>query len=264
MKVIKIQQNSEEWFEYRRGKSGGSGVKDLWTPGLPTKEKIIQFLEKDGQKLTPADKSSRVGELAAMLEPEEIAELKLESDPKRGYYELIAEGVARDLTPNDYVDKLNGKPFSMMERGHILEPEAKEAYERLSGKKLDAESVVWQSDYNPDIFVSPDGAITDPDGKVYEAVEVKCLSSWEIVKAYLTNQYPQEYKPQVIKYFSVNEDLKVLHFLLYTDLIPGLELQVFDIKREDVEDQIADLKAFETAIMKRVAANIEKIRELGF
>ena len=52
--------------------------------------------------------------------------------------------------------------------------------------------------------------------------------------------------------------------LFRSDLITGLELQVWEIKREDVADRIADAKAFEDAIMKRVAAGIEKIKELGF
>ena len=101
MKVLKIQQNSEEWFEFRKGKSGGSEFKDLWIPGLPLKSKIVEFLEKDGQALSPADKRSKVEELAAMLEPEELAKLKLDSNPKKKYYELIASEVARPLTPND-------------------------------------------------------------------------------------------------------------------------------------------------------------------
>ena len=93
---------------------------------------------------------------------------------------------------------------------------------------------------------------------------MKCLASWEIIRAFLTNQYPQEYEPQVIKYFVVNEDLEKLYFLLYTDLIPGLDLQVFEIKREDVADRIADAKAFEDQIMKRAEQDIERIKELGF
>lgn len=264
MKILKIQQNSEEWLEFRKGKSGGSEFKDLWIPGLPLKNKIIEFLERDGQELPPADKKGKAEDLAAMLEPEEIAELKLESDPKRKYYELIASEVARPLTPNDYTDRLNGKEFSMMERGHLLENDALDLFAEQHSLSVDKEPGVWISDNNPNIYISPDGAVVDTKGKILAAVEVKCLSSWEVIKAYLTNQYPQEYEPQVIKYFVVNEKLKKLYFLLYTDLIPGLELQVFEVKREDVADRIADAKAFEDAIMKRVAADIEKIKELGF
>ena len=88
-------------------------------------------------------------ELAKRLSPETMAELKLERKPKKHYYEMLAERVARPLTPNDYIDRLNGKPFSMMERGHILEPEIAARFEQVTGLTLDAKSVVWESDYSP-------------------------------------------------------------------------------------------------------------------
>ena len=264
MKALKIQQNSEEWLEFRKGKSGGSQFKDLWIPGLPLKGKIVEKLEADGQKLTPADKRLSVAELAKMLEPEEIVELKLESDPKKQYYEVIADRVARPLTPNDYADRLNGQPFSMMARGHILEPDAIEAFEGKTGKAVDKDSVVWISDYDDNAYVSPDGCITSEDGKVREAIEVKCLNSADVIKAYLTNRYPAEYQPQVLKYFMVNDDLETLHFLIYTDLIPGLELQIFEIHREEVADLIQEAREFEKAILARIEKDAKKIEELGF
>ena len=264
MKVLKIQQNSEEWLEFRKGKSGGSEFKDLWIPGYPLKSKIVAELEKDGQTLPPEDKKMSVAELAAMLEPEELAELKLAGEPKERYYEIIAERVARPITPNDYIDQLNGEPFSMMVRGHILEPEAIAAFEAKTGKKVDEESCVWVSDYDPNAYVSPDGCITDKDGKIREAVEVKCLSSAKVVKAFLEKKYPKEYAPQVLKYFMVNEDLEVLHFVIYTDVIPGLELQVFDIKREDMEEQYVEAKVFEKVILKRIEKAASAIEALSF
>lgn len=261
MRVLKIQQNSEEWLEFRKGKSGGSDFKNLWIPGLPLKAKVVEKLESNGQEFK---KTATVGELASMLEPSELAELKLDSEPKEHYYQIIADEVARPITPNDYEDRLNGMQFSMMARGHILEPEAIKAFEEETGKKVDAENGVWISDYNDMAYVSPDGSITDEDGIIREAVEVKCLDSPKVIKAYLTNHYPEEYKSQILKYFMVNENLEVLHFLVYTDVIPGLELQIFDIKREDVANGIADAMAFEIEVLKRIKADIEKIESLGF
>lgn len=268
MKVLKIEQNSEEWLEYRKGKSGGSEFKDLWIAGLPLKAKMVELLEREGQSLSPEDKRADAKTLAAMLEPEELAHLKMDGDRKRRYYEIIAEEVARPITPNDYVDKLNGEPFSMMARGHILEKEAIALFAKLMGDGdkfiIDDNAGVWQSDYNPNIYISPDAAISDKDGKIWGACEVKCLSSWETVKAYLEDSYPKEYEPQVIKYFVVNEDLKKLYFLLYTDVIPGLELQMFEITRESVADRIEEAKVFENEVMKMAQADIEKIKELSF
>lgn len=269
MKVIKIPQNSEEWFEYRKGKSGGSEFKDLWIAGLPLKGKMVDYLEKtSGQPLPPADKRATADVLAGMLEPRELAKLKLESERKRRYYEIIAEDVARPITPNDYADELNGQAFTMMARGHILEPKAIELFAERMGHpddfRVDADPGVWESEENPNIYISPDAAIENSKGEIWGAAEVKCLSSWEVVKAYLENTYPKEYEPQAIKYFVINENLKVLYFLLYTDVIPGLELQIFEIKREDVANRIEEAKAFEDEVMKLVARDIKKIRELNF
>ena len=264
MKVLQIAQNSEEWFEFRKGKSGGSEFKKLWSAGLPLKSKIIEKLEADGQPLTTEDKKSGVETLAAMLEPEELAEIKVNATPKKHYYELIAERVARPITPNDYIEELNGEPFSMAARGHILEPIALEAFAKKTGKTLDAESVVWVSDDNDDIYISPDGTITSHDGKVREAVEVKCLNSAEIIEAYLTQKYPAEYYPQILKYFIVNQDLEVLYLVLYTDVIPGLETQIFMITRDEVADSIEEARIFEEKIMKRIENDSRKILDLGF
>ena len=263
MKVINLQQNSEEWLEFRKGKSGGSEFKNIWIPGLPTKTKILEKLEKYSP-LGAADKKLSVRELADMLEPEELVDLKLESEPKKHFYEIVADRVARPITPNDYLNRLEGQPFSMMARGHILEPEAIAAFEAKTGKKVDSDSVVWVSDYDENAYVSPDGCITDKDGKVREACEVKCLSSAEVVKVYADQQYPKEYEPQVLKYFMVNDDLEVLHFIVYTDVIPGLELQVFDIKRSDIEDRLTEAKAFEKEILKRVNKLSQQIERLSF
>ncbi len=263
MKVIKLQQNSEEWLEFRKGKSGGSEFKNLWIPGLPLKAKIIERLERENP-LSPEDKRCTVQELAGMLEPSELAELKLEAEPKKHFYEIVADRVARPVTPNDYEDRLNGEPFTMMARGHILEPEAIAAFEEKTGKKVDEDSVVWVSDYDENAYVSPDGAITDKDGKVREACEVKCLSSAEVIKCFDEHCYPKEYESQVLKYFMVNEDLETLHFIIFTDLIPGLELQVFDINRNDVEERLAEARAFEKASLKRIDELASKIEGLSF
>ena len=62
----------------------------------------------------------------------------------------------------------------------------------------------------------------------------------------------------------VNDDLEVLHFIVYTDVIPGLELQVFDIKRSDIEDRLTEAKAFEKEILKRVNKLSQQIERLSF
>jgi hypothetical protein len=262
MIVRQITQNTEEWLEYRKGKSGGSEFKDLYITGLPL---VGAMKAKLDELQIEYPKTAKAAELAILFAPEALAEIKLEAEPKKRYYEIVAERVARPITPNDYVDRLNGEPFSMMARGHILEPEALAAFAGKYGKDLEPESVIWERADNPNIYISPDGVVACGSKAVaYEAVEVKCLDNAETIKAYLTGEYPKEYEAQVIKYFVVNEKLEKLYFVLYTDCIPGLELQVWEIRREDVADRIAEAKAFEDAVMKLIDRDATKIAELGF
>nr|DAP29421.1 MAG TPA: Exonuclease [Caudoviricetes sp.] len=262
MKVLKIEQNSDEWLEFRKGKSGGSELKDLWGAAMPLKSVILDKLIKTSRPI-PDSKHQTVPELAALLTPEELAELKLKGNPKKRYYEMLAERVARPLTPNDYADQLNGEKFTMMARGHILEPVIAKAFAKKYKKKLDADSVVWVDDDNPNSYISPDRTITGKDGKVREAIEIKALDSANVLEIWKTNEIPNEYMPQIVKYFMINEDLETLYWVVGTDLIPGLELQVFPVKRADVEDQIREIKAFELCILAMADEDVKKLDALA-
>ena len=62
----------------------------------------------------------------------------------------------------------------------------------------------------------------------------------------------------------VNDDLEVLYFAMYTDLIPGLELQLWKIERNDVADDLKIMKIFENQIMERLRKDIKEIENMGF
>ena len=263
MKVREIEQNSDEWMEFRKGKSGGSEFKDLYTAAMPLKSVIIDKLIK-AHKPIPDAKHQTVPELAALLSPEELAELKLTGNPKKRYYEMLAERVARPLTPNDYADRLDGQPFSMMARGHILEPEIAAAFAKKYKKKLDKKSVVWVSETNPNAYISPDRTITSKDGKVREAVEIKAPSSANVLEIWKTQSIPEEYMPQIAKYFMVNKDLEKLYWVVGTDLIPGLELQVFEVTRDMIgARQIREMEAFESLILAMAEEDVKELDKLA-
>ena len=223
MKIIELDQNSEEWLEYRKGKSGGSAFGKMYKVNGRTNETI-----------------------------------------KDQFFVMLAERVARPMTPNDYMDRVpEGVSFSWAVRGHILEPEAAKAFELKTGKILD-DGKVWASDYDPSSYVSPDRVIKSSDGKIREAVEIKCLSSEKVLKVWWDKRQltdgesdfwalpSNEYQAQVIKYFMVNDDLETLYWVLYTDLIPKLELQISEIKREDVSNFIEDAKGIEEKYLKNL------------
>lgn len=231
MKIIELDQNSEEWLEYRKGKSGGSAFGKMYKVNGRTND-----------------------------------------DLKDQFFTMLAERVARPMTPNDYMDRVpEGVAFSWAVRGHILEPEAAKAFELKTGKVLD-DGKVWASDYDPSSYVSPDRAIKGSDGKIREAVEIKCLSSEKVLKVWWDKKHLEEnqsdfwaipsneYKAQVLKYFMINDDLETVYWVVYTDLIPKLELQILEIKRLDVISWIEDARMVEKHYLKELE-DAEKMLE---
>lgn len=254
VKTHKFAKNSEEWLEFKNGKSGGSRLHDLYPARTITREIAKEYLEAQGIEVNPKLKA---GEVVEMLTAEDIGIIKAQGDKKDGYYKLIAERIARPITPNDYEDRLDGKKFTMMARGHILEVEAIAEFEKQNKVKVDSkpeECIVWERDDNSDSIVSPDATIGDT-----RAVEVKAFDSHRIIRAYDESRYPSECHEQVVKYFIVNPKLEILHFVMYTDVMPSLPYIQFDVKREDVEDDIAELKAFEESILKQVGELAERL-----
>lgn len=263
MKIINIPQNTEEWQEFRLGKSGGSGLGKLYPASKPNKTELVEYCKANGIEYTkPAptkkdiDKRSdmTIDEILEQLTSEQLGEMKAQGDKKDAYYKLVAERVARPITPNDYEDRLDGQKFSMMVRGHILEQEAVEEFEKRNSVKVHTDSVIWQRDDNESSIVSPDAVIGDT-----RAVEVKAFDTHRIIRAYDENTYPAECHEQIVKYFIVNEKLETLHFVMYTDVMPSLPYLQFDITREDVADDITELTAFEDAILKQVDELAERL-----
>jgi len=124
--------------------------------------------------------------------------------------------------------------------GVDMEMFAIKAFEKKTG--LIVEEVAWVESLDPKLDgksgCSPDGIID-----IYEWIEVKCLSTENHIKYVIDNKLPAEYKPQVVNYFVVNPDLKVVHFILYDPRVKtkSKRLHVIEIKREDLQKDIDKL-----------------------
>jgi len=163
---------------------------------------------------------SRIGKITGTRVKDIL--VKRGTGKKIGFYEIIAERIA--LPPS------NENP---MDRGLRLEDEAVARFEKMTGKKVNTDLVLWMREDNPDIALSPDGAI----GKT-EAVEIKCLSTARHIEAYLTKEIPPEYYDQAIQYFVVNDKLKTLYFIMYDPRCP-IDIFWVTLNRIDIGMQIA-------------------------
>lgn len=155
--------------------------------------------------------------------------LKSGKGKKIGYYELLAERVAIPA---------NGE--NVMDRGHRLEVEAIERFERETGKTVNKDLVMIRREDDPRIAYSPDGYMEDAP----EDVEVKCLSSARHIEAFLTQKIPNEYFEQIMQGFVVNDDLKTRYMVFYDPRMPK-DFFYLTINREGYAADIMYLRDLE-------------------
>lgn len=253
MKILDLEQRSQEWLDFHEGRISGSSAKDYSSVRYIPKTELVEFAESKGYEFP---KNLTMDNIRAMLTEDELNELYANVQINDSIYKLIAQRIAKPINPNDYADRLEGATYSAMLRGQILEEEARELISEKLGKKI-IPGRVWQSDVNEYMICSPDGEFEDET----EAVEIKCLDSWKVVKAYYEKHPPSEYKPQILQYFVVNDKLKKLYFCIYSDVFsnPDLGLQIFELNREDYKEEIEIVKRVENATLELVEKEVQKL-----
>lgn len=253
MKILDLEQRSQEWLDFHEGRISASSAKDYSSVRYIPKAELVEFAESKGYEFP---KNLTMDNIRAMLTEDELNELYANVQINDSIYKLIAQRIAKPINPNDYADRLDGATYSAMLRGQILEEEARELISEKLGKKI-IPGRVWQSEENEYMICSPDGEFEDET----EAVEIKCLDSWKVVKAYYEKHPPAEYKPQILQYFVVNEKLKKLYFCIYSDVFsnPDLGLQIFELDREDYKEEIEIVKRVENATLELVEKEVQKL-----
>lgn len=258
MKILDLEQRSQEWLDFHEGRISGSSAKDYSSVRYIPKVELVEFAESKGYEFP---KNLTMDNIRAMLTEDELNELYANVQINDSIYKLIAQRIAKPINSNDYADRIpEGATYSAMLRGQILEDEARELISEKLGKKI-IPGRVWQSDVNEYMICSPDGEIVDDTGKVSEAVEIKCLDSWKVVKAYYEKRPPLEYEAQIIQYFLVNENLQKLYFCIYSDVFtnPDLGLQIFELKREDYQEKIELTGRVQNATLGLVEREVQKL-----
>jgi hypothetical protein len=177
--------------------------------------------------------------------------VKRGTEMKKGYYQLIADRITIGE------DKENKE--DAMRRGTRLEPEAIALFvEEMVGEGIPAEDwvqdlVIWEREDNKYISLSPDGYHKDLE----QAIEVKCLNSADHIKAYIDQEVPKDYQDQAIQYFVVNEDLQVLHFVMYDPRLTVATFFVLTVKRD--EKKVEDYLKQQRNMLASVEAQVTKL-----
>jgi len=163
------------------------------------------------------------------------------------FYELLAERVS---VPEEAENP--------MTRGNRLEDVAVQAFieatkEELGYEYSEPEKVVWVSDLDDRIYVSPDKVIDKET-----AIEVKCLKAAHHLCAHFTKDYPHtdpatpKYKSQARKYFAVNPDLQTLWVVFYNPSVPTASLVYFKVTREDVQKDAEAILLNEQTVLAEI------------
>lgn len=246
MRIIEVEQGSDEWLKARDGKITGTKLKEIASEALPLKADVVAACEAEKLEFK---KTWTVGTLLDLLPAAKQAELKASMPKKLGFYEVLAEKIARE--------KGDMKP---MDRGNYLEPEARAAVAERLGEEVVEVGICMHDDYD-DISLSPDGLIYKGKGKNKKplyAVEIKCLSTARHLQAMIEGRIPEDYKYQVLQYFIVIEELEVLHFAFYDPRIEGHELVIIEVERSEVQEEVEKWFKHQVSTLEEINLLAEK------
>ena len=145
MKILDLEQRSQEWLDFHEGRISGSSAKDYSSVRYIPKAELVEFAESKGYDFP---KNLTMDNIKAMLTEDELNELYANVQINDSIYKLIAQRIAKPINPNDYADRIpEGATYSAMLRGQILEEEARELISEKLGKQI-IPGRVWQSDVN--------------------------------------------------------------------------------------------------------------------
>lgn len=166
---------------------------------------------------------------------------------KKAFYEILAERLSTEAESSE----------NAMLRWARLEDDAIEEFEKITWKKVEK---IWftSCDDNEFIASSPDWLIQN-DWIYDEAMEIKCLDSANHVMAWLEWNIPEEFDPQILQYFVVNEKLKKLYFVFYDPRISIKKIFWIVVTRESVQEQIDYAKQIQIELLQEVDETLFKL-----
>lgn len=255
MKIYKTEemiQGENKWHSWRNGKFTSTKVKSLFGFIEKTKDDYIKeaqllklelptktvYAGKPNERIDIDVSAEQVKEIVKeklgnnftsrkFVLKDDLNNLNIDELPKI-VYDLIAYELSNGSAPTDETP---------IERGHRLESIIREHVNEKYGYNFTEVGGLERDDY-PEIANSPDGVEISENDIIETSFEAKAFSGGKHVKAFLSKKYPDEHFPQVLQYFVVNDDLKKLVFTMGCPEITEFPYIVFDIMREDIENEI--------------------------
>lgn len=176
--------------------------------------------------------------------------IKRGTEKKIEFYEMLAERLSKPLAEGEV-------KLSPLDHGHAYESEAISRFEQMTGKEVDCTKCIWSREDNPNIAISPDGVVKETDNT--EAVEAKCLSEANHLKAYLTKQIPDDYEEQKLQYFIVNDKLQKLTFCFLNPRLMAADFFLIEFTRADVLAEIEEKLIFERQTLSEIDSIVDSL-----
>lgn len=204
------------------------------------------FVIVDAEQRTPVWYHARLGKLTGSVAGDMLATIKSGEAAAR-----------RDLRIQLVTERLTGQPQddvfvnAAMQRGIDLEPAAFAAYEATTGHV--AERTGFLAHVTHQAGCSLDGHVGDFDG----IVEFKCPKSATHYRYLKAGVVPTDYVPQILHNLWVT-GAGWCDFVSFDDRFP-LELQLFRVRVERDEKQIADYTQKALAFLAEVATECEAV-----
>lgn len=154
-------------------------------------------------------------------------------------YELLNEDLNECLFPDDFIN-------DEMQFGIDNEPIARAKYNELMGFNFKEIGLIY-SDFSSIHCASPDGKY---DNKI---LEIKCTENGSIHLQRFFEGVESNYKPQIINYFAVSDDVEEVHWISYCPYRIERPLISIIFKRSDFEKEIiigrAKIKEIESQLI---------------
>lgn len=183
-----------------------------------------------------------------------VARERLKTGPNKGDF----SGKAKDYAFRLAVERISWEPLDegfetwSMQRGHALEPEAREAHSQRIGKPIERAGIVVSDDER--FGASADGIIGTDGGSEY-----KCLVSPERLRNIILDQDLSDFTDQVQGCLWLT-GRSWWHFVLYCPALKpiGKELFIHEVRRDEgyIQALEQDLLAFD-ALVSEYQAGIE-------
>lgn len=270
MRIIHVDQNSEEWFREREGKITGSRVVNVFTAKLANKDDIIAAVlaaegvfDADELKTRKKElKAMPLNELEALL-PKNVHEEMFHKSQKKEYWRLLAERLGYTDADDDGIYE------DPRERGHRLEDTAAQALEQMHGCRTVVVGMCVRDDHeqiaiSPDRLIPTEGTseedimafLADEKEITFEGgVEVKNPGVANHLEIIFTNEVPSEYWLQCIQYFVVT-DIEYLYFVSHNPHVKERPLHVIRIERKDIVKEIQDSLEKQVSIIEHLNQDI--------